>query len=58
MEAVYFSTGGWFMFEVIVIALLLIITGLLLHINIKLPARDLAQRDSHDHNHNSNHNKN
>jgi hypothetical protein len=67
MEAVYFSTGGWFMYEVIVIALLLIITGLLLHINIKLPARDrvrealdrdLAQRDSHDHNHNSNHNKN
>lgn len=55
------------MFEVIVIALLLIITGLLLHINSKLPARnrvrealdrDRARRDSHDHNHNSNHNKN
>ncbi|WP_434752168.1 hypothetical protein [Paenibacillus amylolyticus] len=28
------------MFEVIVIVLLIIITGLLLHINSKLPARD------------------
>ncbi|WP_339837161.1 hypothetical protein [Paenibacillus sp. FSL R7-0272] len=31
------------MFEVIVIALLMIITGLLLHINSKLPARDRVQ---------------
>lgn len=31
------------MFEVIVIALLIFITGLLLHINSKLPARDRVQ---------------
>ncbi|MGF6355961.1 hypothetical protein ABIE27_003876 [Paenibacillus sp. 4624] len=31
------------MFEVIVVALLIIITGLLLHINSKLPARDRVQ---------------
>ncbi|MGO4530564.1 hypothetical protein AB4Z30_15885 [Paenibacillus sp. 2TAF8] len=39
------------MFEVIVIVLLIIIVGLLLHINSKLPARDRVQeameRDRH-----------
>ncbi|WP_167434102.1 hypothetical protein [Paenibacillus silvae] len=31
------------MFEIVVIVLLLLITGLLLHINSKLPARDRVQ---------------
>ena len=39
------------MFEILVIAMLVVITGLLLHINSKLPARDRVQeameRDRH-----------